>query len=376
MDFRDSPREADFRSRLRRWLSSNVPRSAVPEEDGERFHFLQEWHRRLYEGGFIGLAWPAEYGGQGQSEVHEAILNEELGAAGAPTAPHIGFLGRAILLFGSEEQKRRYLPGLLSGDEVWCQGFSEPDAGSDLASLRTSATPEDGQWVINGQKVWTSDAQYADFCLLLARSDRDAPRHRGISGLIVPMRAPGIKVVPLVQISGSREFCEMYFDDVRVPGDSVVGAPGDGWRIAMATVAFERGPVDIGFSSRYQREVAALEARFRDGGFADPESARRRLARAYAAVEVLRVHVLRSLSRRGRGDVPGWESSVDKLLMTRVEQDLHHTVMDVHAPEPLLGAAPEVLHNYFFSRSQSITGGTSEIQKNIVARRGLGLPAD
>ena len=375
MDFTDSIDEADFRSSLRAWLKANAPRSSSPEADDERFEFLQQWHRDLYAAGFIGLAWPTEYGGGGKSEVHEAILNEELGYAGAPPAPHIGFLGRALLLFGSEDQKRRFLPGLLDGSEVWCQGFSEPDAGSDLASLQTAATLQDDRWVINGQKVWTSDAQHAHHCLLLARTDRDAPKHQGISALIVPMRSEGVRVVPLVQISGSREFCEVFFENVRIDAASVVGNPGDGWRIAMTTVAFERGPTDIGFTSRYSREVSTLEDRYRSGAFARDESTRSRIAEAYTAVEVLRVHVLRSLSARTEGLAPGWESSIDKLLMTRVEQHLHHTIMDLSSPRAHLGLAPEVLHEYFFSRAQSIAGGTSEIQRNIIAHRGLGLPA-
>lgn len=376
MNFHDSPQEARFRADLRAWLEANAPAEARPATDDERFAALTRWHKALYSGGWMGLSWPVAYGGRGLGPVYEAIFNDELGAAGAPTAPHIGFLGRAILQHGTEEQRQRFLPGLLSGEAVWCQGFSEPNAGSDLASLRTRADADGDHYIVNGQKVWTSDAQYADWCLFLARTDPDAPRHKGISAFVVRMDTPGISVRPLVQITGSREFCEVFFADVPVPADQLVGGAGQGWNLAMTTVTYERGPADIGFTSRYRRSLQRLEDATRHGALRPDAAQRIDLARAYVEVEVLRLHVLRSLSARavdGSGD-PGPAGSIDKLLMTRAEQRLGHTAMDLLGAGPHLGADDEWLHDYLFSRGQSIMGGTEQVQRNIVAQRLLGLP--
>jgi alkylation response protein AidB-like acyl-CoA dehydrogenase len=372
VNFDDSPEEASFRAELRAWLAGNAPSGPRPDTDDERFAELTRWHKALHAGGWMGLSWPVEHGGRGLSQTFEAIFNDEVGAAGAPDPPHIGFLGRAILQYGTDEQRGRFLPGLLSGDEVWCQGFSEPNAGSDLASLRTRATLDGDHYVVSGQKVWTSDAQYADWCLFLARTDADAPKHKGISAFVVRMDTPGITVRPLVQITGSREFCEVFYDDVVVPADQLVGQPGQGWSLAMTTVAFERGPADIGFTSRYRRSLKRLEDAARAGELRDDPALRVQLARAYVDVEVLRLHVLRSLSSR-TGD-PGPEGSIDKLLMTRTEQRLAHTAMDLLGAAPHLDREDEWLHTYLFSRGQSIMGGTEQVQKNIVAQRVLGLP--
>lgn len=373
MDFRDDADAAEFRARFRAWLAANRPAVPAPIGGAERAQFWNDWHRALHGGGWMGLSWPVVYGGRGLPQVYEAILNDEIGLAGAPPAPHVGFLGRALLHFGSEAQKRRYLPPLLSGDEVWCQGFSEPGAGSDLAALSTRAVLDDDHWVVDGQKVWTSDAAWADRCLLLARTDLTAPRHRGISALIVDMGDAGVEVRPIVQSNGDTEFNEVFLAGVRVPSDEVVGEPGQGWEIAMTTVGYERGPADVGFSSRYVRTLGELV-----------EAARRRpatstagpldLARAHVAVQVLRFHVLRSLSARADGTLPGPDGSIDKLLATRVEQLLHHVALDVHGPGAFTGAEPGVLAEYLYSRATSIAGGSSQIQRTIVAERLLGLP--
>jgi alkylation response protein AidB-like acyl-CoA dehydrogenase len=373
MDFRDDADAARFRSEFRAWLHDHVPRDAAPVGGPERARFWNDWHRALYAGGWMGLSWPVAYGGRGLDATYEAILNDEIGRAGAPPAPHVGFLGRALLHFGSEDQKRRFLPGLLSGDEIWCQGFSEPGAGSDLAAIATRAVVDGDHWSVNGQKIWTSDAAWADFCLLLARTDTDGPRHQGISALIVDMTAPGIEVRPIVQSNADTEFNEVFFTDVAVPIDDVIGSPGQGWAIAMTTVGYERGPADVGFSSRYVRTMGELveQARGRDDL---SEGERLAVARAHVEVEVLRVHVLRSLSARTDDVAPGAEGSVDKLLSTRAEQRLHHVAMDVHGRSALDGSAPAVLAEYLYSRAASIAGGTSQIQRDIVAQRLLGLP--
>ena len=377
MNFDDTAQEAAFRRMLREWLAQHAPREAGPLGGAQRAEFWSAWHRSLFHGGWMGLSWPVEYGGRGLGPAYEAILADEVGACGAPPVPHAGFLGRALMHYGTQEQRRRYLPGLLSGEESWCQGFSEPGAGSDLAALATRAELESGaagaEYVVSGQKVWTSDAAWADRCLLLARTDPSADRHRGISALIVDMRAPGVTVRPIRQINGDEEFNEVFFDQVRVPADRLVGAAGQGWQIAMTTVSYERGPADIGFSSRYGRTIRQLEeaAAHRPG----TPATRRALARASVYAEVLRLHVLRSLSQRSTADrPPGAESSVDKLLSTVTEQLLHQAAMDVHGAAPLLGDRGEVLFDYLYSRAASIAGGTSQIQRSIVAERLLGLP--
>jgi alkylation response protein AidB-like acyl-CoA dehydrogenase len=376
MDFRDGPDEAAFRHDLRAWLAANVPAEPAPAGGPERARFWAEWHRALHRGGWMGLSWPVAVGGRGLPATYEAVLNDEIGAAGAPPVPHVGFLGRALLHYGTDEQQRRFLPRLLSGDEVWCQGFSEPDAGSDLAALSTRAELVEGRWVLNGQKVWTSDAAWADRCLLLARTEPDAPRHQGISALVLDMHQPGVEVRPIVQANGDTEFNEVFLTDAEAPTGALVGGRGQGWAIAMTTVGYERGPADVGFSSRYARLIAELEreASSRAGRGELDASLRTDLARAHVAVAVLRAHVLRSLSARADDRSPGAEGSVDKLLATRVEQLLHHVATDLHGADPLTGSRPDVLADYLYSRAQSIAGGTSQIQRTIVAERLLGLP--
>jgi alkylation response protein AidB-like acyl-CoA dehydrogenase len=375
MDFRDDDAEARFRSALRAWLAANIPTTPAPSGGPGRAAFWSDWHKALHRGGWMGLSWPVAVGGRGLPAVYEAILNDEVGAAGAPPVPHVGFLGRALLHHGTDEQQRRFLPGLLSGDEVWCQGFSEPGAGSDLAALSTRAVLVGDRWVVNGQKVWTSDAAWADHCLLLARTEPDAPRHQGISALVVDMHQPGVEVRPIVQINGDTEFNEVFLTDAEAPADAVVGARGQGWAIAMTTVGYERGPADVGFSSRYARLITELEhdAAADAAGGLDP-SLRTDLARAHVGVAVLRAHVVRSLSARTDHGAPGAEGSVDKLLATRVEQRLHHLASDLAGADALTGAQPDVLADYLYSRAQSIAGGTSQIQRSIVAERILGLP--
>jgi alkylation response protein AidB-like acyl-CoA dehydrogenase len=309
------------------------------------------------------------------SAVYEAILNDEVGAAGALPVPHVGYLGRAIMLFGNDRQRGALLRRLLSGEDVWCQGFSEPEAGSDLAALRTKARQlPDGRWQIDGSKIWTSDALWADRCLVLARSDADAPRHKGISAFVVPMDDPGVQVRQITLANGDREFNEVFFDGVVVDPDAIIGAPGQGWVLAMATVSFERGPADIGFASRYAALRRRLEERLRAHPLPDDQAARRLVALAFTSTEVLRLHVLRSLSARVEGESPGPEGSIDKLLATRTEQDLHHISIELSGASVLTGGDPVALREYIYSRAQSLAGGTSQIQRTIVAERVLGLP--
>jgi alkylation response protein AidB-like acyl-CoA dehydrogenase len=372
MEFRDDRAEATFRAAFRSWLATHLPTDPAPLGGPERARFWRDWHRALYEGGWMGLSWPVEYGGRGLPAMYEAIFNDEIGASGGPPAPHVGFLGRALLHFGRHDQKQRFLPALLSGEEVWCQGFSEPGAGSDLAALSTRAVPDGDHFVINGQKVWTSDAAWADWCLLLARTDPAVPKHHGISALIVDLHQPGVEVRPIVQANGDCEFNEVFFTDAVAPGEQIVGGLGQGWKIAMTTVGYERGPADVGFTSRYARVVAELE---RAARALDPDAAQRaELARAYVQVAVLRAHVMRDLSARADGMAPGPEGSITKLLGTRTEQLLHHVAMDLTAPAALVGHRPDLLSEYLYSRAASIAGGTSQVQRTIVAERLLQMP--
>ena len=376
MNFDDSPGEERFRSDLRRWLAAHAPEAGPDPADEEAcFRFLNDWHRSLARGGWLGLTLPVDVGGRGLGPVHEAIFNEEIAACDAPTPPrNVGFLSKVLLAYGTPEQRHRFLPSILSCDEVWCQGFSEPGAGSDLGSLRTRAVLDGDRYVVNGQKVWTTFAKWADWCLLLARTDPEAPKHRGISALALRMDSPGVTVRPIHQINHSEELAEVFLDDVVVPADQLIGQPGDGWRLAMRTLAYERGPGDVGSIARAFRELNALLRAARGGAFDHAPEARLRLARLSVRMDVLRLHVLRSLSARVRSE-PGPEGSIDKLLIVGAEQDLARFRLDFAGPAAATGDDPESLGEYLRSRSLSIYGGTAQIQKNIIAQRILGMPS-
>jgi alkylation response protein AidB-like acyl-CoA dehydrogenase len=374
VDFRDSPAEAEFRQRLRRWIGSQLPFPQPPSDGDEYEAYLRRWHKTLYEARWIGLTFPTEYGGAGLDATYDAILLAELGAAGAPPFWKSGFVARTILLYGNEDLKSRFLPPALRSDERWCQGFSEPDAGSDLASIKTRALLDGDSYVIDGQKVWTSDAKWADNCLLLARSEPDLPKHKGLSIFIVPIDTPGVTVRPFANAIASLEFAEVFFDEVRIPVELRLGSPGDGWRIAMSTLSFERGPADNGFIAEQRRALnqfrTAAQSEPLDLDACDME----RLGRSLAAVDVLSLRVAQSLWRRVQDIGSDAESSIDKLLMTATDQELARTLLDIGGPARLLGDSSKVLQDYLWSRAASIYGGTSQIQRNVVASRLLGLP--
>ena len=318
--------------------------------------------RALYEAGFFGTSWPTEYGGQDLPPVYDVIVDEELAKAGAPPRPSLGYLVVGLGHHGSEELRQRFLPGMINGSERWCQGFSEPDAGSDLASLRTTATRDGDEYVINGHKIWTSYSDVADWCLLLARTDPDVPKHKGISAFVVPMHQPGIEQRPLKMINGvTNEFGQVLFDGARVPADNMIGAPGEGWRLAMTVVSHEREPSSSATSRATGSWCASWHARV-DGPA--PEE----LSWAWVQTEMLRLHVRRRLSERLDGITHGPEGSLDKLLMTWVEQSVGHAALATVGT----GDA-ELFGAYLYSRAQSVMGGTSQIQKNIIASRILGL---
>jgi alkylation response protein AidB-like acyl-CoA dehydrogenase len=375
MDFGDSPEEAAFRGRLRTWLQDNNPKLPASSTDDEYWAGQAAWHQSLYDAGFFGLSWPEEIGGHGLPAVYDVILDDELAAAAAPPRPSLGYLVQGILEHGTEDSKRRFLPGIVNGRERWCQGFSEPDAGSDLASLRTRADRHGDDYVITGHKVWTSYSDIADWCLLLARTDHDGPKHKGISAFAVPMHQPGIEQRPLRMINGiTREFGEVTFEGARVPAANLIGAPGDGWNLAMTVVSHEREPGELGYVARYREVVNELIQRVRDEPERFGPEQRRDLGWAVVEAEMLRFHVCRRLSDRLDGVSHGPEGSVDKLLMTSVEQAVGHAALAVGGAGHG-GEEPTWLKVYLYSRAQSVMGGTSQIQRNLVARRILGLPA-
>ena len=374
MDFGDAPDEAAFRRRLRAWLHDNNPGLPASSTSDDYWAGAAGWHQSLYDAGFFAMSWPKKIGGQGLSTVYEVILDEELAAAEAPPRPSLGYLVQGILEHGGEDLQRRFLPGIVNGRERWCQGFSEPDAGSDLAALRTRAEPDGDDYVITGHKVWTSYSDVADWCLVLARTDPDVPKHKGISAFVVSMHQPGIEQRPLRMINGiTTEFGEVSFDGARVPASNLVGAPGDGWRLAMTVVSHEREPGELGYVARYSKVVNQLARRVReDLDRFGPEPVRD-LGWAMIEAEVLRLHVCRRLSDRLDGISHGPEGSVDKLLMTSVEQAVGHAALAIGGAGHD-GVDDTWLKLYLYSRAQSVMGGTSQIQRNLVAARILGLP--
>ena len=374
MDFRDSPEESEFRAELRRWIDGQQPVKPIPADDDGRVAYLSDLQARMHEAGLSALSFPVQYGGRGLAAEYEAILLDEFGAVGLPSAWHYGYIARVILMYGNEEQKQRFLPPAFSGKERWCQGFSEPDAGSDLGALTTRAERDGDAYVVNGQKVWTSEAKWADWCLLLARTEPDRPNHQSMSCFVLPTDTPGLVVRPFRQITGALEFAELFLDDVRIPVSARVGEAGEGWRIAMSTVSFERGPGDVGYIADLRRALGHLTEMVRTEARHVDSDAAVRLARSIVDVEVLRVHVLRSLSLRSKGLATEVDASVDKLLMVRTEQSLAHAVLDLHGPGVLTGEEPEALHHYLWSRAASVYGGSEQIQRTIVATRLLGLP--
>lgn len=378
MDLNDTAEQHAFRSRLRDWLTANAPVEQARDDFGGEHDVRVQWHRRLYEAGYAALSWPTEYGGQGLGPIEEAIFAQEAGRFGVPPDLGYGFIARAMLLFASAEQRQRFLPPLLSGTEFWCQGFSEPDAGSDLASLRTRARFEpsvgtDGGFVVSGQKTWTSNAQWADFCLCLVRTGEPESRSKGISTLIIDMTLRGIEVRPIKTIRGDEEFCEVFFDDVEVPTSSLVGELGQGWRYAMVTLTYERGPVDVGFVTKYFALLDRLRLVLEQQGEHVDSSQRRQLARAAVGVEVLRLQTLKSLARRLERP-PGPEGSIDKLLMARVEQQLLTAALGVVGGRCLVDDDAHWFSDYLYSRAATIYGGTEQVQKNVLADQCLGLP--
>jgi alkylation response protein AidB-like acyl-CoA dehydrogenase len=383
----DERSDDDFRREVRGWLDTNLTGDFAAligkGGPGREHEFVPErlaWERRLGEGGWIGLGWPAADGGRDLPWRQQVIFYEEYARAGAPArAGHIGeqLLGPTLLMFGTPEQKARFLPGILAGTQLWCQGYSEPDAGSDLAAVRTRARLRDGEWHLDGQKVWTSLAQFADWCFVLARTDPEAERHRGLSYLLVPMRQPGIEIRPIIQITGTSEFNEVYFDDARAAAGDIVGAPGDGWRVALGTLAVERGVSTFGQQMGFQREFEAVLAQARRlGSITDPDIAAR-IADAWIGLQVLRYTAAATLGTPA-GATPGTEANVAKLLWATWHQRLGELAVDVAGPDATLAGPDYDLTDaqrlFLYTRADTIYGGSNEIQRNVIAERLLGLP--
>jgi len=383
------PDEEAFRAEARGWLAASLAGDFAPlvgsGGPGREHEFVPErmaWERLLGANGWIGLGWPEADGGRGLPWRHEVIFYEEYARAGAPArVGHIGeqLLGPTLLLFGTAEQRARFLPGILAGTELWCQGYSEPGAGSDLAAVSTRARLETGEWHLDGQKVWTSLAQFAGWCFVLARTDAAAERHRGLSYLLVPMRQPGVEVRPIVQLTGTSEFNEVFFDDARAAAGDIVGAPGDGWRVAMGTLAVERGVSTLGQQLGFQREFEAVLATARETGAIDDPDIGARIVEAWAGLEVMRYTALATLEPTP-GAASGTEPNVNKLIWAQWHQRLGELAVDVCGAGATLAGPGYELDNaqrlFLYTRADTIYGGSNEIQRNVIAERGLGLPRE
>jgi len=393
VEIRFSPAEEAFRAEARAWLEANLPGTSRPARAdlrARRDHDLV-WQRRMFEGGWAGISWPREFGGRGATLMEQLIWFEEYARAGAPevTTTFVGLnhAGPTLIACGREEQKASHLPRILRGEVIWCQGFSEPNAGSDLAGLQTRAVIEGDVLVVTGQKIWTSYGDIADFQELLVRTDPEAPRHRGITWVICPMDAPGIAIRPITTLTGDRDFCEVFYDGVRIPLANVVGGLNEGWRVAMATLSFERGTAFLSEQVRLARrmdELVALAARVPgprgQARAIDDDELARRLALARAEVEAMRAMTYRSVSLAARTGVPGAEASIIRLFFSELVQRIDLLAMDVLGAPALEGlgvgdgAAPRWAEAYLSGLSQTIGGGTKDIQRNIIGDRFLGLP--
>jgi alkylation response protein AidB-like acyl-CoA dehydrogenase len=391
MDLTPSASEAALRDDVRAWLRANLPweygRGLPPRFDdlAEEVAFGREWQAKLASGRWVGVAWPEEYGGRGLGPVEHYLVTEEPARARAPELVGrigINLVGPTLLAHGTPEQKTRWLPKILSADELWCQLFSEPGAGSDLASLSTRATAVDGGWLVTGQKVWTSYAQFADWGVCLARTDPDAPKQRGISYLVVDMRAPGVEVRPLRQITDESEFNEVFFDNVLVPHERLIGPENEGWRVANSTLTHERGsnPRQLVIHAQLLDELLRLAAG--SGAFEDPRLAPR-LAQAFVEVRLFQLHNWRTISRLAKGLDPGPQGSLNKLWWSEMSKRLHETVMAVLGPAAPLwrGATANPgggawQRSWLYYQASSIWAGTNEIQRNVVGERVLGLPRE
>jgi alkylation response protein AidB-like acyl-CoA dehydrogenase len=389
MDVRFDDATEAFRQEVRAWLEANVPKEPMPRDPEGAFHYTRAWQKKMFDAGWAGIHWPKQYGGRGATLLEQAVFQQELARAQAPPmANTLGLMivGPTLMVHGTEEQKKRYIPRILSAEEIWCQGFSEPNSGSDLASLQTRAVEDGDDFVVNGQKIWTSMAHVADMCILLTRTDPHAPKHKGISFLLVDMHSPGITVKPLRQITGGAEFNEVFFENVRVPKQQLVGQLNDGWRIAMTTLTHERGSASFGTQVQMKRaldniiDVAKKVKRNGQSLSADPVI-RQKLAQAYIRVDIMRLNNYRSITNQLRGQPPGPEASLDKLYWSEMNKWMQEVGQEILGPFAQLDpesryypTSVNLQYSFLWSRAETIYSGTSEIQRNIIGERVLGLP--
>jgi alkylation response protein AidB-like acyl-CoA dehydrogenase len=404
MDLTYPPEAESFRTQIREWLEENLPQGWFAPgfrlSDAERAEFNRTWTEKLFAGGWICAGWPVEYGGKGLSLLEQVVLNEEFAKAGAPMrADFFGdtLVGPTILQWGTEEQKKEFIPGILQGSIAWCQGFSEPNSGSDLASLKTTAVLDGDEWVINGQKVWTTQAQHADYVFLMCRTDPEAPQHAGISYLLVPMRQAGVEVRPITQVDGSAEFNEVFFTNARCPKGNVVGGVNNGWKVAMTTLGFERGSSSTTGYRRFQKEWEQLVKDAKRLHKNEDDLVRDDLVRSWQKIKIMQINGYRSLtdSLRNTHDA-ALLGACNKMFWSEAHRATMELAIDILGMEgqiltgsgetgsalPGMGRGradypvSDTQASFFFSRSETIWGGTAEIQRNIIGERALGLPKE
>jgi alkylation response protein AidB-like acyl-CoA dehydrogenase len=396
MDLRDGPEDVAFRAEVRRFLDENVVGEFAElrgrggsGDETFGFEVRCRWEKVLADAGWTCLGWPVEYGGRGATMTQQVIFNEEYARAAAPGRVSVmgeGLLGPTLIHYGTPEQQARFLPPIREGDELWCQGYSEPDAGSDLANVKTRAVQDGDQWVVSGQKVWTSLAHQADWCFVVCRTDPESSRHKGLSYLLVPMDQPGIEVRPITQLTRTSEFNEVFFDGARTHRSNVVGGVGDGWRVALATLAFERGVALLGHQLTFRRELDRIVGLAEENGRTRDPRVRQRLAQAHIELAIMRYNTLRSLAGI-EGPVAPPEASIAKLYWGSWHRRLGELAMDVvgigstvldgePSPDNAGYGLNELQRSFLFARSETIYGGSNEIQRNIIGERVLGLPPE
>ena len=392
MDLNLTPEETKFRDELRTWLEANVPKDwgewrEKPLE--ESFPYLRAWQRKLYEGGWAAVSWPKEYGGRGATLMEQSLFWEEMARVEAPPMANslgLGLIGPTIIAYGTDEQKERFIPKILSAEEIWCQGFSEPNAGSDLAALQTEARLDGDHYVVNGQKVWTSYGWIGNWCELVVRTDSSVPKHKGLSVLLIDMKSPGVEVRPLKQMTGESEFNEIFFRDVRVPMKNLLGKVNDGWNVAVSTLMYERGSYGARLHLIFKRAITRLielSHKFQKDGHpaAQDPITRQKLAQCYAEIEIMRWNQLRAFSRVTATGVPGPEGSIQKIFWSELNQRLQQIAQEIFGPYgQLLAGDKDAVDNgiwsygYLRTRGNTIEAGTSEVQRNIIGHFVLGLP--
>ena len=380
MDFELSPSETAFRDEVREWLKVNAPATEGAEGDGDMSSFIERrraWQRKLHDAGYVGITWPKEFGGRGGTFMDQLIFNDEMILAHAPEPINViglGMGGPVVIAHGTEEQKKRYLPPLLSAEEIWCQGFSEPNAGSDLSGLQTRAEDKGDHYLVNGQKVWTTLAHVARWCMLVARERKEANPRDGLTYLLVDMQSPGIEVRPLVQITGDAEFNEIFFKDVKVPKSQILGEAGQGWAVAMTTLLHERGTLGLALATRAQITASELAERARKLGRGSDPLFRQKVAQHTIEARALQLNGYRAVTAVKRTGIPGPEGSILKLMWSELNQRMTETAMDMGGAASQVGDADGWKYQFLRARANTIEAGTSEVLRNILAERVLGLP--